>query len=516
MTNQVKKTLSGVKNGWEKIDSKKKTGIVVVAIIMILGGFLLNYISGNVDYAVLFTNLELTDAGHIINDLDSKKIPYRLEDQGRTILIDEGLVESYRMELAVNDMLPRSTTGFEIFDDMGLMVTDEDRNIMYQRALTGELQRTIASLEGIDTAMVHLVMPQKSIFEAEANAASASVVVNLQSGYVITESAVRGIASLVSGAVENMPMENIRIVDSRGTLLSGVLEGEGGNPGNHLSRQQEERVAFERNLENKVLNLLGNVFGHDKIKVSVLTELDFNAEEVTTVTYSDPVIRSEQVAASGENMEYPQITGGLIDDNISNVVEGEEGSHSSYNRIVNNEVSSETRHVVKAPGRVNKITASVVFDGNLTDDQRVDIRNVVETVIGFDVERGDLITVAGLSHGALDQDMEGDEDGRDLTEPSFFEQYRLLIIAGVPLLILILLLVVVLIIRRKKAEEEEDFIQPMNYSQTMGVGISPGEEPGTSSKMKRSQNDEKAKEFANENPELVAKIIKTWLKKGEA
>lgn len=515
MTDQVKKTLSGAKNGWEKIDRKKKTGIVVIVILMLMGGVLLNFMSGNVDYAVLFTNLELTDAGHITNDLESRNIRYRIEDQGRTVLIDQRQVESYRMELAVNDMLPRSTTGFEIFDNMGLMVTDEDRDIMYQRALTGELQRTIASLEGITSAMVHLVMPKKSIFETEANSASASVVVELRPGYVITESAVKGIASLVSGAVENMPMENIRIVDTRGTLLSAVLQNEGGNPGNHLSRQHEERAAFERELENKILNLLGSVFGHEKVNVSVLTELDFNAEEVTTVTYSDPVIRSEQVSASGEDMDYRQITGGLIDDTISNVVEGEEGSHSSYTRIVNNEVSSETRHIIKAPGRVNKITASVVFDGNLTEAQKFDIHSVVETVIGFDVERGDLINVTGLSHAGGEQDSDRDTgpEGPVPADESFFQQYRLFIFAGIGLLFVILLFVMFLVIRSRKTEDEE-FVRQMNIRQ----GDPGAEGDGQVPKIKSSnvQNDERAKQFADEHPELVAKIIKTWLKEGEA
>jgi flagellar M-ring protein FliF len=508
MTDQIKKTLSGAKNGWEKIDRKKKTGIVIIVALMLIGGILMNVMWSNVDYAVLFTNLELTDAGHITNDLDARRISYKIEDHGRTILIDKSLVDSYRMELAVNDMLPRSTTGFEIFDNIGLMVTDKDRDIMYQRALAGELQRTISSLEGINSAMVHLVMSKKSIFDTEANSASASVVVDLKPGHKMTESAVKGIASLVSGAVENMPMENIRIVDSRGTLLSGTLQNEGGNPGNSLSRQHEERTTFERELENKILNLLGSVFGHEKVKVSVLTELDFNAEEVTTVTYSNPVIRSEQVSASGGDLDYLQVTGGLIDDNISNVVQGQEGSHSSYSRIANNEISSETRHIIKAPGRVNRITASVVFDGILTEAQRFDIHNVVEAIIGYDWERGDLINVVGLTHA----DRFTGQETPIPEEVSLFKQYRTFIFAGIGVLLLILLSVVILIMRKKNSEEEE-FIPQMNRKNGVDGMASDDEAPYL--KVNRSKNDERAKKFAVENPEVVAKVIKTWLKEGQ-
>ncbi|HLS53079.1 MAG TPA: flagellar basal-body MS-ring/collar protein FliF, partial [Tissierellaceae bacterium] len=240
------KIVEGTKSGWNSMDRKKKIIMVGLVVGIILIALLLSYFSRQVTYATLFTNLEPEDAGTIVEDLKSKNMKYKLENGGRDILIDEKHVDSYRLQLAMEGNMPEKSSGFEIFDNMGLMVTDEDRKIMYQRALAGELQRSIMSLDAVNYAKVHLVMSEKSIFETEEKEASASVFLDLNPGKKITDNMIRGIAALVSGAVDNLPEENIKIIDSKGNLLSNILE-EGDDLGaiNALDQYQKARESFQ-------------------------------------------------------------------------------------------------------------------------------------------------------------------------------------------------------------------------------------------------------------------------------
>lgn len=509
MAETFKNAFGGVKSGWNKLDKKRKFIFIAALLAVIILGSALGFVNSRVDYSILFTNLELADAGAIVADLEVKKIPYKLESDGRTILIDQKRLDSYRMELAMNNLLPDSSTGFEIFDNTGIMVTEEDRQIMYQRALTGELQRTISSLEGINSAKVHLVLPQKSIFETEARPASASVVIDVKPGTKISENAIRGIAALVSGAVDNMPLENVQVIDTTGNLLSIMLaQGSAQSELGAIDNYSSARTSFEKEIEGKILSLLGGVYGYENVKATVTAQLDFNAEESTIVSYYDPVIRSEQIAAVGGNLDTQMITGGNIDDNISNVIDGIEGDQSSYTKVTNNELTTETRSIIKAPGRIEKLTASIVFNGTLLEQDRSNIQSIVAAVIGYDIERGDIISVVGVDYayqnGASDPVIGGEAEEVPQT---FFEEYKMpIFIGGGVLAFLIIILVFVLILRKRKADkEDQEFIRNLEN----GVTVNDAFEEIV---VRPDQKGSKAQKYAQDHPELAAELIKSWVR----
>ncbi|TFZ39916.1 flagellar M-ring protein FliF [Soehngenia longivitae] len=509
----VKSTFSNVKSGWTKIDKKKKKRMIATIAVIALVVIGLTYFANKVTYRVLFTNLELDDAGVIVNDLETKKIKYKVADGGTTILIDEDYIDTYRMELAMNGMLPENSIGFEIFDSTSMMLTEEDRQIMYQRALTGEIQRSIMSLDAINNAKVHLVLPQKSIFDAEEKQGSASIVIDVKPTKKITEEMIRGIAALVSGAVDNIPLENIQVVDSSGVLLSSFLADDGTSLGtsNLISKQQEVRRQFEKELETKLNNLLGSAFGVNKIKVSVFADMDFDSTESTIIEYRDPVVRSEQVDASGNNIDIQDVTGGNINDNISNVVQGVDGENSTYSKTTNNELTTETTSIIRAPGKINKISTSVIYDGQLSQANISNIQNIIATAIGYDAERGDLINVVGIE---FNKDLSEDIPPTDTTNTNFIQDnLPLLIGIGVGSLIFIIGTVIILNSRKKRKEDKEfqenltkgvtveDTIKVLNEN-TIGEKIEA--QPDTKGKM--------AKDYAKDNPELAAELIKAWLR----
>ena len=515
MMESIKTTLSSAKEGWNKISKKKKIIMIGIIIGTILIAILFSYNKNKTEYSTLFSNLELEDSGYIVNDLKSKKIKYKLENNGRDILIDSDFVDQYRIQLAMDGMMPENSTGFEIFDDTGIMVTNEDRQIMYQRALTGELQRSIMSLEAIDSAKVHLVMPEKSIFETEQKPGSASVIIGIKPYHNVTNDMIRGIVALISGAVDNMPMENVQVIDTKGNFLSGFLNQE--DPANTLDvldQYQRTTKQFEEKIEQNVKKILGSALGMDKIKVSVFADLDFDSEESTIITYSNPVPLSEQIDASGGNIDIQQITGGNIDDNISNVTDSVEGDNSTYSRTINNELSSETTNIIKAPGKVNKLTTSVVYDGNLSDENRIKIQNLVAATTGYDGDRGDIISIEGIKFN--NDEMAGNtgiNDGEEMVDAlgPYGKYIRLgLRILGIIALIVLSVLTIRNINRRKKEDRlfqeklasasEPDSVDVSDTIEDLNLEILPDEK------------GDKAQKYAREHPDLAADLIRSWMK----
>lgn len=505
----------GAKGGWNKIGKTKKVTMVTLLFGILLLISIYTFNSNKVNYVPLFKDLELKDAGNIVNDLDLKKMDYKLANNGRDILVDENIIDKYRLQLAMEGMMPENSSGFEIFDNIGLMVTEEDRKIMYQRALTGELQRSIMSIDGVNAAKVHLMMPVKSIFESEERQASASVIIDLKSSQKITSDTIKGIAALIAGAVDNLPDENIQIIDSKGNLLSSVLQKEGElNTMDVLGKYQEAQDIFQKKIETNLKNLLGSAFGIDKIMVSVYADLDFDSEESTMITYDNPVIRSEQVDSSGPNVQVSQNPAGNIDDNISNVVGVTVGEGSSYSKTTNNELSTETKTTIKAPGKVNRLTTSVIYDGNLTADSVERIHNIIATATGYDSERGDLINVEGLVFDrSYQEQLEKDlaEIGSEIIdEKDFLGKYSKYIVIGLLSLVGLFILIAVI----KSASSKKSKVSSEFEGQVVG-GVNVNnliEDLNADIEVKQDTQKIKAQKYAKENPEIATDLIKAWLK----
>lgn len=520
---RAKEILEGVKGGWNNLSKKKKIGMIGIIVALLLSVTLITHFSQNTNYVTLFNELDPADAGTIVNDLEAKKIKYELENQGRKILIDEKHIDTYRLQLAMEGNMPENSPGFEMFDDIGLMATDEDRKIMYQRALTGELQKSIMSLEAINTAKVHLVMSEKSIFETKASDASASVIVDLNPEHKINKDMIQGIASLVSGAVENLPEENIQIIDSKGNVLSNILREDTMSSMDLLNQYQSVREDYEVKMESNLMDLLGSIFGRDKIKVMVYADLDFDGEESTLTRYEDPVVRSEQLYVSGDEINTQDVTGGNIGDNTSNVIDSVTGEGSTYNRTINNELTTETTNTIKAPGKVNRLTTSVVYDGNLSQARINQIENIVATATGFDEARGDTINVDGIVFDQTYQnrleaeleEMRREGEATGLIE-GLYNEYRELINIGLIILLLsaIVTFGIVRLRARRRRKEELAFVEQLPaYGEDGGLEDQIRNlDIAAELEIKDDTEQIKAKNYAKENPEIAADLIRAWMK----
>lgn len=532
---KVKNILNDIKSGWGKIDKQKRIRLVVLVALIVIFLFLVLFFTQRTEYKVLFSELEESDAGAIVEDLEGQGMEYKLEDDGTTILIDENEVDNYRIDLAINGPMPSTSTGFEIFDAGSMMATDEDRAIMYQRAISGELERAISSIESIEAGKVLLNVPENSVFQNPdyQKEATASVVLEMNNGQMPSAATTQGIAALVAGAVENLPQENVEILDTSGRLLSSTF-GQGNNVNSDVvTEQQRIKNSIETDLEQQVLTLLSPLYGLENVQISVNTDLNFDAIEREEIIYGDESVRSQTENVTGSEALAQQIQGSLLDEDfVTEFEEGEGNESSTYEHSTNYELDTTTSRIVEAPGAIERMTASVIIMNNPTADNDEDaLYQLVENALGINYEReteenpisSDTIQIEFFGTEEDDNEQLVIGDSAFLTDLlNWLTANWWIIVAGVVLLILIVILIRTL--RRRTEEEYEDYEDiDLAFSDIVEpeVDVESEEifETEIEEKMRQNQianeKEDLIREQTKENPELAAELIKIWLKEND-
>lgn len=527
---KVKDALEALKAKWSELSRLVKIAIVlgIISLFAIIGT--VYYMNTRVEYSVLFSNLSEADAGTISQDLDSQNIKYKLADDGKTIMVDKTKVDQYRINLAVDNKLPSSSKGFELFDSASMMTTDEDRKIMYQRALTGELENSIAALDDVDKAKVNLTMPKSdNVFDnSTSKKAKASIVLTLK-GTSISKDAVQGIVALTTGAVQGLDKKNVKVVDQTGKILNKNEEDDASDSSSATSKYMKLKSQYEKQMEKKITGLIEPVVGKGKVKASVNVDLNFDAVEKKITNYSNPQIRSENVQASGKQTEIKQAQTGQVNDNVDNVTGDENNDNASYNRTVNNELNTETTKIINAPGSINRMTSSVVINGDLSAGDAKNIRKLIQGALGYDKQRGDTVSVQAVNFARAKSTKK--TVAKKPAKKTNWVLIGALIAAGVLTLGTIIFLV---IRRRRRLAEEEEY-----YDDDYDVDVTDeGEEeeeakevaeeldPEILAEKKRQREEEetkrkiavsteqRAKEYATKHPDVVADLISAWVKEG--
>ncbi len=363
----------------------------------------------------LFTDLSMEDSAAIIKDLDRQAIPYQLKNDGTLVMVPKDKVARLRMKLAESGLPKGGGVGYEIFDKSdALGTTTFVQNINHLRALEGELARTISSLDRVQSARVHLVLPDRPLFSRDKIDPSASIVLKVRG--TLEPQQVRAIRHLVATAVNGLKPDRISVVDETGKLLA-----DGATPNDPLegAGADERKAAFEKRLRDQVETIVSSVVGPDHARVEITADFDLNRVTQTTDKF-DPdgrVVRSSQTreesSSSADNKGGP---GGPV--SVGNELPGAakppgDAGTSEQNRkseeIVNYEISRTTKTEVTEAGRVNRISAAVLVDGIYTKDakgvvtyqprskEEIDrIAALVRSAIGFDAKRGDQVEVVNL------------------------------------------------------------------------------------------------------------------------
>lgn len=411
---------------------------------------------------VLFADLSSQDVSAITKDLDTRGIKYELRGDGQTILAPRADVPKLRLELAGKGIPSGGGVGYEIFDKGdAFSSTSFVQNINHLRALEGELSRTIRSIGRVQAARVHLVIPERRLFERDREPPRASIALKLAGD--LDNAQVRAIRHLVSSAVDGLKPERVSIVDERGRLLADGAQGEQGMVGVALDERQG---AIERRIKAQIDDIVASIVGPGRARVQVSAVLDSNRIESRSETF-DPeskVIRSSQnrTEASASNEQREGVTvGNELPGAQQNQgqQQGQQRDTSSKNEeVVNYEISRTTRTEVQEGGRIRKLSVAVLVDGIYSKqgnevsyqprapEELERISQLVRTAVGFDRQRGDQVEVVNLRFA------EAPQAPTDLTEQTLMQQLlsftredvvRFAEMAVIALLVLIVLMVVV-------------------------------------------------------------------------
>jgi flagellar M-ring protein FliF len=407
--------------------------------------------------ALLYSNLDLKEAGSITAALDQAAIKYEVKGDGATILVPRDEVASTRLMLSGKGLPTTGSVGYEIFDEANALgQTDFVQQLNRQRALEGELARTIRGLDGITGVRVHLVLPKRQLFEEESEPPSASVTLSV-GGREPGAEQVKAVQNLVAGAVPSLKPERVTVVDQHAKTLSGPQDGADAADGR--KSEVETRIA------KTVRNLVEGVVGPGKARVNVTADLDLSRVTVQKEAY-DPdgqVVRSESTTEENAKESQPADNGGVTAAN--NIPGGnppnedQAGSTSGKTESTTNyEISKTVTTEVQEPGKMKRLSVAVAVDGvtavgkdgkagaytprSAEEMQRIE--QLVRTAVGFDSERGDQVTVVNVRFPSLD----AGEGGVSAANPLMgFDKNDIMRAAELAVLALVAILMMLFVVR---------------------------------------------------------------------
>lgn len=345
-----------------------------LGLIVILTGVLLWWIL-KPQQQLLFGNLPEGDAAEIVASLNEWKVPYKITDGGASITVPADKVYETRMRL-VSAGVPRGGhVGFELFDDADFGVTEFAQRVNYQRALQGEIERTITSLPGVETARVHLTIRRPGLFVGEHETSKASVALALHPGESLTRQQVGGIRSLVAAAVEGLDASAVSVLDSNGALLAGAATAAAG-----LDERHEEEAKIENQLQARITDLLGQVLRNEEFRVSVDATLNFDAVREVS---ERPLTQLDGTSV-------------LIRKHVNSTDGSDRNGRSQNQEDAEYAHGTARAEISRAPGRLERLSIAVILPPTLDENEVARIHSLVAAAAGLDADRGDRLEVSRL------------------------------------------------------------------------------------------------------------------------
>ncbi|MFV3074493.1 flagellar basal-body MS-ring/collar protein FliF [Niveispirillum fermenti] len=433
--------------------------------------------------ALLYSDLSPSDGGAIVQQLEQQQIPYRASADGTRIEVPAEQVGRLRMTMAQQGLPSGGSVGNEIFNQPeGLGTTAFMQNVQQLRAKEGELVRSIQTLQQVQQARVHLVMPKRELFARQAQTATASVLLRLRPGQTLSREQVVAIQTLVSTAVPQMQPENVSILDDKGNLLSRGLRPN--TPEALAASAEERRLARERELSQTIEELLGRSVGHGRVQAQVSVEMDFDRITTNSEIY-DPdgqVVRGTQSVT--ENVQS-QDRDGVDPVTVANQLPNADptgatagGSSETRNRseeTVNYEISRTTKIHERETGQIRRLSVAVLVDGTYTtaqdgartyqarsDAELAQLQRLVQSAVGVDPSRGDMVEVVSMQFARPDDELAAmDETFFGMPKADVIRIAETLILAIVAILVILLVikpLVTRALDRSPQLDEEPDLL----------------------------------------------------------
>ncbi len=485
------------------------------------------------EYRLLYGGLSPSDASSVITALKEMHVPYKLENGGRDVYVPSSRLYEVRIELAGKGIPKGGQPGFEIFDKTSLGVTDFVQKLNYQRALQGELARTISSMDEVKWARVHIAMPKESLFVEKTKRPKASVLVQLVPGKSLGYSQVKAITYLVASSVPGMRPDDVVVVDTEGHMVSGTGEE---SPAGWAGEAMRIKHELEAQYEEKVRDILSGIVGPGKAVVRVSLDMDFSKSEVTQELY-DPdnsVVVSEQ-----ETQEFHSGTGAVpmgVPGVLSNVAQGKAAGSQSMtssdrkvSKVTNYEISKTIKHIKDPEGKIKRISVAVVVDGTYkkvkgkeeyvprSDEEMEKITGLVKKAIGFDKERGDQVEVVNMPLKGMEAERAEASAFGDMEALQKKEWiYRLIVSAMKGMVLVFLVFVFYRLVSRVSSEIKTTPSESLQIPAKVGE-VEEKLKEGERGQMYSAGIDSLREELSNiakKEPERIARVIQSWIREG--
>lgn len=495
---KLNEIINKIKEFINKLSPKvKKIILIVIVILVSLLSFFFVY-SNVTKYGLLYSDLDPSDSKYIHDQLNEMKVDVKI--RGKSIYVPRKSVDELR--LTFSPELKGGSKGFELLDkSSGFGFTDEEFLIQKQRIVQGELERTIRGFSQVKDSRVHITPSKSTVFMSEKDPARASVYLRLNAGESLSRDQVKSIIHLVSAAWNNLPFENVEVVDSRMNLLSlGVYDGsEDGNFVGSLDAHMKMERKFEYELESRLLSIIAPVLGADKVRIRVNADLDFDSKQKTELLIDENKVPISEHIIKEENGSLSNGGGGPIDNNMSNVELENSGDLSKREEsTINYEVSKQESKIIYAPGEIKRITTSLVYDGNMTNEMRNNLESIINGVIGFNGERGDSISIVGMEFNGLKQEASQIIKKKNL--PILFV-----------LACLIIVVIIFVMIRRHKFSNEEESQSVADIKEIIQQSVAENSNNIDGGNPENKMLEDEIKKYAISKPNQVVDIIKSWM-----
>jgi len=481
------------------------------------------------DMKTLMTGLEPADAQTISAQLVAKKIPYVIAPDGTSISVPSDQLDAARVEIASHDQPHSGRIGYEIFDKASWGQTEFDEKVNYQRALEGELERTIQTMSSVKSARVHLVMATGSVFLDRDRGAKASVTLRLKRG-ALTREELEAISRLVAGAVDELKPSDVNIIDADSNRSLGIASG-----------SEAQSDSTERELAARLVATLSPIVGADHMHASVNVEYETGSSEENQEKY-DPTVSTPLNMQTSEERTNDSSTVGGVPGTSSNVpsatppppgtTPATDSGQSSKTQSATYGVNKITRHIVEPAGRIRRLTAAVLVDDVIErkldkgkwvetshkrspDDMKL-IAALAQAAIGYSSERGDVVSIQNLTFARDAEPVEVPPTPMAKMEKTLGPYEAILRYAGIAVLFLLVYLLMIRPIQKRALASP-----PKSLADSLMLPVPEAEDTLTlknalvTSALRAATLKKQLTAFVEAEPENSTTAVRAWLKDGK-
>ena len=495
------------------------------------------------DYRVLFSNYTDKDGGAIVAALEKMNVPYKFSDSGTAILVPASKVHQARLKLASDGLPKGGNIGFEILENQKFGVSQFVEQVNFQRALEGELERSIQSIGAVEVARIHLAIPKASVFVRDQQKSTASVLLNLRAGRSLDVQQIGAVVHLVASSVPDLPAANVTVVDQNGNLLSDTSKKMGAN---NLDPTQLKYIDdIQQSIVKRVESIITPIVGAKNVRAEASAEIDFSSLEQAAESYKpnqkpdDAAIRSSQsneskTANGGAATGVPGALSNQPPANATAPITTPPGAvagataadttpvSSQKNMTTNYEVDKTVRYVQQAMGGIKRLNVAVVVNNMqvvdkkgkvtyrpLTVAEKTQINDLAMQAMGFNKERGDALTVVNSSFAGEPEEILPEVPIWKNPEVIEYVKDALRFIVGIVVLLMIYKRALSPMLRKIAAPSPKLLRAPEGEDAVVNLS-GKGGQTQLAAPPTHDKSIEAARQMAKDNPRMVASVVANW------